>query len=170
VNLGAQNPVDFNELQRHNGCHDSVNFNEQPNRQRSTVTPEEAKKFGRFIADARKARGLTMQAVADAVGLSKSAIFYIEQGRFEAPRVPNLQKLARALEVPVEDLYARAGYTMPEQLPELVPYLRAKYDLPAKAVDELGKYFEQIQTRYGENKSPKEGGKKTGGRRGSRSR
>jgi hypothetical protein len=53
------------------------------------------------------------------------------------------------LRVPVADLYGLAGYEIPEGLPTLQPYLRAKYDLPPEAVADLERYFELLRNYYG---------------------
>jgi hypothetical protein len=59
-----------------------------------------------------------------------------------------LQKLARALEIDPSDLYLEAGYTGVEQLPGLAPYLRAKYELPDEAVEQLAGYFDFVNAKY----------------------
>jgi hypothetical protein len=41
-----------------------------------------------------------------------------------------------------------AGYGDAHGLPALVPYLRAKYDLPTEAVAQLEAHFELINEKY----------------------
>jgi hypothetical protein len=48
----------------------------------------------------------------------------------------------------VQDLYALAGYKITEGLPELQTYLRAKYDMPSQAINELEQYFDYVNTKY----------------------
>ena len=52
--------------------------------------------------------------------------------------------LCEVLGVPIEDLYALAGYDSPKRLPSFQPYLRAKYDLPPEAISDLERYFELL--------------------------
>lgn len=54
---------------------------------------------GGRIAYARKTRGLTMDQLADKVGVSKSAISQWEHGKIENLSAANLLKLAEVLEV-----------------------------------------------------------------------
>ena len=79
----------------------------------------------------------------------KTWVHRIERGEFRNTTPERLQELARALETDVENLYAIAGITVPEQLPEFTAYLRAKYDLPDRAVDQLGEYFQLLRSKYG---------------------
>lgn len=58
----------------------------------------EARALGREIAAARIRRGWTQQQLADAAGLSQSALKLWELGR-RAPTVTHLIQLARALDV-----------------------------------------------------------------------
>ncbi len=70
------------------------------------------------------------------------------------------------LDADVEDFFPLAGYFMPSGLPELVPYMRAKYDLPGEAAEDLERYFARLRKRYGAEGSPKKKGR--GGRHGDR--
>ena len=59
--------------------------------------------MGRKLAAARKAAGLSQQALADATGVSKAMISMMEGG-FRTPRIDLLVRLAAALDVPPADL------------------------------------------------------------------
>jgi predicted transcriptional regulator/transcriptional regulator with XRE-family HTH domain len=59
--------------------------------------------LGQRIRHLRRARGLTLAALAGEVGTASSALSMIENGRRE-PRLSLLQGLAAALDVPVEEL------------------------------------------------------------------
>lgn len=122
------------------------------------MSKEPAKKLGEFIRQARVAKGLTLRALGEAVGMDYSVIAKLELGN-RGPLAPqSLQRLARTLSVDLEDLYALAGYSGPEELPSLVPYLRAKSGLPDEAIDELAAYFSFLETKYGKA-SKDEGGR-----------
>jgi len=60
--------------------------------------------FGRRLSVVRKSRSLTQQQLAEIVGISVVALAYIETGK-RWPRIDTLDKLARALKVPLADLF-----------------------------------------------------------------
>jgi transcriptional regulator with XRE-family HTH domain len=123
--------------------------------------------LGDAIRKAREDKGLSQRQLGKASGVDYSNISRIENGERSAPDVATLQRLARTLDVDVEDFYALAGYLMPEGLPELAPYMRAKYDLPNEAAEELERYFARLQKRYGSGAAAK---KAKGGRHGNTAR
>ncbi|HET8601562.1 MAG TPA: helix-turn-helix domain-containing protein [Segeticoccus sp.] len=63
--------------------------------------------LGRGLRHHRRARGLTLAALAERVGLSASALSLVENGKRE-PRLSVLSELASALGMPVADLLAPA--------------------------------------------------------------
>lgn len=104
--------------------------------------------LGRFIATRRKARGLSMQQLADSVGVSKSVVSDWEHGRM-APKADKLEPLAAALEVSLEDLFALAGHVTPKGLLDLGPYLRARFDeLPDEAIEQIKRYVARVRRKY----------------------
>jgi transcriptional regulator with XRE-family HTH domain len=108
------------------------------------------RQFATFLAERRKARGLTQPQLAKTLGVSKSNVHYWEAGEY-LPKTNLLEPLARALHVSYEDLFALAGYSHPEGLPEFTPYLRAKYTaLPDEALAEAEAFFRNLTERYGE--------------------
>jgi SOS-response transcriptional repressor LexA len=66
--------------------------------------------LGQRVKALRKARHLSQGELADAVGVERSYIAMIETGRTKNPSRDVLTGLARALEVPIEDLLIAAGY------------------------------------------------------------
>jgi transcriptional regulator with XRE-family HTH domain len=110
---------------------------------------ERAKQLGRLIAKYRQAKGLSQRAAADLMGYHHSYLARLEGGDYEAPRPQQLKKMASVLDIPMEDLYALAGYQVEDRLPDFAPYLRAKYDLPTEAVERLDEYFQMLKERYG---------------------
>lgn len=61
------------------------------------------KMLGRKVQKARKKIGLSQEAVAHAVGISRAYMGYIEQGR-NVPSLEVLQKIAKVLKVKLSDL------------------------------------------------------------------
>ena len=109
------------------------------------------RQLGRFLADHRAARGLTLVQVADQVGVSKSTVHKWELGE-SIPKGRVMEPLAQALGVSYEDLFAEAGFAHPEGLPTFQPYLRAKYGaLPDEALAEAEAFFDELTTRYEED-------------------
>lgn len=105
--------------------------------------------FGTFLASRRRELGLSMGQVAEQLGIAKSNVHNYEKGEW-LPKADKMYALAKALDLPYEDLLAAAGMTHPESLPALQPYLRAKYrDLPDEAVREAEAFFSELQERYG---------------------
>jgi hypothetical protein len=67
---------------------------------------------------------------------------------YASPDPRSIGKVARALEVDVEELYVVAGLSTGQGLPGFAPYLRAKYDLPAEAVAQLEAHFQLLNEKY----------------------
>lgn len=100
---------------------------------------------------AHRARArLTVRQLADKAGLVPSTVSRLETGQIDSPRPEHLQQLARALSCDVEDFYALAGYLMPEGLPALRPYLRAKYGMNEATAQRLEGYFQALQDQPNE--------------------
>ena len=109
----------------------------------------QSKALGDLLREKRKLLGYTTYQLADAAGVRNSTVVRFEQGKFQAPRPDKLAKFARLLDIPLADVYARAGYIVPEELPTFEPYLKTKYqDLPTTAIAELKKLFEELLVRH----------------------
>lgn len=95
-------------------------------------------RIGKYIREHREARHLSARKLGQLAELDNSYIIKLEEGAFQAPGPDRLAKIAQALETPVADIYAVAGYTPAHDLPTLMPYLLAKYgELPGKVVTEM---------------------------------
>ena len=102
----------------------------------------------------RLGAGMTVRDLAERAGLVPSTVSRLETGQIAEPRPTHLQKLAQALSIDVEELYAEAGYLQPGALPELRPYLRVKYGLSDEAASRIEGYVDATRTA---NQPPKEG-------------
>jgi transcriptional regulator with XRE-family HTH domain len=108
------------------------------------------KQLGSLLKQKRVAAGLSTRSLASKAGIDDSTVVRLEQGRRETPRPDVLTKLAGALHLNLADVFALAGYAVPQELPTLPAYLRVKYrHLPQPARDELVTYMRNIYTRYG---------------------
>lgn len=117
------------------------------------MSTSDLQQLGTALRRERLRGGMTVRQAATASGMTASTVSRLETGHIDGPRPEHLQALARAYGADIEDLYALAGYLMPERLPELRPYLRAKYGLPEQATDQLDEYFQALRDRWGAQQS-----------------
>jgi transcriptional regulator with XRE-family HTH domain len=115
--------------------------------------------LGTYIKREREAKGWSIRALGRESDIRDTTIMRIERGETTAPEPDILEKLAKALETPLSDLYDLAGYAIPTELPSMPAYLRTKYrDLPEPARDELNSYLEHLRQKYGlDEHGPKDG-------------
>lgn len=69
-------------------------------------------KLAEQLRQLRSDRGLSLRELAEKSGLSNGYISLLENGRVESPSATVLGKLARALEVSLDDLLRAAGVQM----------------------------------------------------------
>lgn len=112
------------------------------------MSNDNSNQLGEAIKAQRAHAGYTVRQLAQLSGVTASTVFRLETGQIDAPKLEHLQRLARALDIEVEDFYALAGYLIPEGLPELRPYLRAKYGLPERAARQLDEYFQALRGQW----------------------
>ncbi len=60
--------------------------------------------FGKRLAELRRARGFTQESLAEKADVTALTVSYIEQGR-QWPRVTTMHRLAKCLNVPIEELF-----------------------------------------------------------------
>lgn len=116
-----------------------------------------SQQLGNLVKQYRQRKGWSQRMAADRMGYHHSYLARIESGAYASPAPKQLKAIARVLGAPIEDLYALAGYQVPERLPALAPYLRVKYDLPEQAVGQLQDYFELLSAKYGSDDVPGDG-------------
>lgn len=105
--------------------------------------------LGEFVRRQRERRGLSLRQAAAAVGINFATLSRMEAGQLAQPGQDLLRRLALTLECDPVELYALAGYEIPD-LPTFAPYLRTKYgQLPEEAIKELSGYFGYLQSYYG---------------------
>lgn len=93
--------------------------------------------LGRKIRDLRLRRGLTVQQLAEATGLSKGFVSQVENGR-TSPSLATLQDLARSLETSV-------AYLVVEE--DQVPYVVRHQDRPHMSVNGNGSRVEIVSAQ-----------------------
>jgi transcriptional regulator with XRE-family HTH domain len=118
-----------------------------------------AKRFGRWLRQRRKTAGLGTTELAKRTGITDGTITRLEQGFIAKPDPRKLSRIAEALDIPLADGYAMAGYDAPHQLPSFRPYLRSKYrGLPADVIADLDRAVANIIRKHGyDPEGPKPG-------------
>jgi transcriptional regulator with XRE-family HTH domain len=93
--------------------------------------------LGRKIRDLRLRRGLTVQQLAEATGLSKGFVSQVENSR-TSPSLSTLQNLARSLETSVAFLVVEE---------DQVPYVVRRQDRPQMSVNGKGSRLEVMSAQ-----------------------
>ena len=115
-----------------------------------SVNQEQAKALGAILRQRRNELGYTTYQVAEAAGVRSSTVVRVEQGKFAAPRPDKLARFAGFLDLSLSDLYTRAGYFVPAELPNFAAYVSAKYHaLPDVAVAQLNRLFDELTQLHG---------------------
>lgn len=105
--------------------------------------------LGDFLRTRREAAGLSLTQMAAKLGISRPYLGRLENGEYEHPAPEILSRMAKSLDVHLEDLYALAGIMMPTDLPDLGPYLRAKHpDWPKLVITELSDFCDFLKHKY----------------------
>jgi transcriptional regulator with XRE-family HTH domain len=116
-----------------------------------SMAPVKRTELGEYIKRARERKGLSIRALGREASIDVSALSRLERGEQMPGNTPDrLGKIASALDINEQDLYTLAGYPIPGGLPDLAPYLMAKYNLPKGAVDDMENYLKATQTAYKE--------------------
>lgn len=114
------------------------------------MEPEQAKRLGTYLREARQAKGLSARQLGDLTDINDATIVRFENGSFTAPAPDKLARIAEALDLSIADVFALAEYASPSELPSFTPYLRTKYrDLPDDAVEQIEKYVARLAKKHG---------------------
>jgi transcriptional regulator with XRE-family HTH domain len=109
------------------------------------VSPKDPASLAETIRRHRERAGLSQQALAKRIGVPASTVHRLERAEVEAPDPDKLERLAAVLEIDPEELFAK--YPAPEKLPDMAPYLRAKYAMSKEAVVEAEQFFSDLAKR-----------------------
>lgn len=123
------------------------------------MADKDVMKLGKILQRKRESLGLSIKGLAREIGMTDTTVMRMEQGQIASPRPDLLAKLAERLDLSLAELYASIGYTVPNDLPSMPAYLRAKYpDLPTPARKELSDYLKKLKDKYGlDENGPKRG-------------
>jgi transcriptional regulator with XRE-family HTH domain len=103
--------------------------------------------LARILRTRREELGLTRRDVARNAGVDRAGLTRAESGQ-KTPAPETLAGLARALGLPLSELYQAAGYPLPE-LPAVGPYLRRAYGFSEATAAEIELYLERIAALEG---------------------
>lgn len=114
-----------------------------------TMSPVDRSELGLYIKEARERKTWSVRATADKMGVNASILSRLERGEQYPAYTPRLlSQIADALELDERYLYALAGLEVTRDLPELAPYLKAKYNLPQGAIDDMENHLRVLKTPY----------------------
>jgi transcriptional regulator with XRE-family HTH domain len=109
-----------------------------------------AQQLGDYLRKHREAKGLSQRRLAGLSGLNQPTVIRIERGDFLSPGPDKLKALAKALDLPLTDVWSMAGYGLDSELPSPMPFLRAKYrDLPEDEMDSLTADVADVLRQHG---------------------
>ncbi|MDT0309661.1 helix-turn-helix transcriptional regulator [Streptomyces sp. DSM 44917] len=107
-------------------------------------------RFGEYITHLRREKNLSTRRLASLAGIDDGALTRLECGKVRTPRPTTVKALATALDVPLADMFARAGYVIPYDLPDVSTYLRVRYGhLPDEALSSLDTYLRDLIDKHG---------------------
>jgi transcriptional regulator with XRE-family HTH domain len=86
----------------------------RPDAPGNPVEARSPRELGEFIREQRRLRRLSLRKLSELSGISNPYLSQIERG-LRRPSAEILQQIARALPLPVETLYVRAGILEPSE-------------------------------------------------------
>lgn len=90
------------------------------------MNQQQARVLGNLLRAKRTELGFSTYQLAAAAGVNSSTVIRIELGQFAAPGPDKLARFAKALGMNLGEIFAKAGYVVPEDLPDIETYLEIK--------------------------------------------
>lgn len=111
---------------------------------------KQAKRLGALLRRKREALGMSSRMLGKLTDVDPVTIQRFEVGFIAVPSPDKLARIAEALGLNLADVYAHAGYAVPNDLPSFMPYLRTKYrDLPAEDAEAIERYAQKLAKKHG---------------------
>lgn len=105
--------------------------------------------FGDYIQHQRERQKLSIRGLARKAGIDSGTLTRLENGDHN-PSLRTLKTLAAALEVPLADLFASAGFATPYDLPTVDTYFHTRYrHLPEDVLKSMSEYCKRLIDEYG---------------------
>lgn len=99
--------------------------------------------FAKRLAQLRMSKGMSLQQVADKVGISKAHVWNLEKGQADNPSMELVLKFAELFRVPVADLVGE-NPDADDQEPEMVAMFRDLKKLDPRDRDIIKGLMEQL--------------------------
>src|SRR2546425_6167003 len=109
---------------------------------------ERLRDLGAFIRDQRRTARLSLRNLSELAGISNPYLSQIERG-LRRPSADVLQQIARALGVPIEALYVRAGILEAGSHGDLAACIRSEPGLTEEQRDALVALYQQFRAGEG---------------------
>lgn len=106
--------------------------------------------FARRLHELRVANRLSLQDVADQVGMSKAHVWNLEKGLSDNPSIEMVRKLADLFKVGVADLVGE-NPAAKNEAPEMVAMFRDLKDLDPRDRDLIRNLMEQMKRKPGDD-------------------
>jgi transcriptional regulator with XRE-family HTH domain len=100
--------------------------------------------LGEYLRVERERAELSQRQLAKLAGLHYSYLARLESGENDHPSPEMVQRIADVLELDPTDLYAYIGVVVPKGLPDLAPYLRAKYHMGDAQIREMAEHLRRL--------------------------
>ncbi len=112
------------------------------------------RELGKFLRGLRPNNKPTLREVSGRTGLSESFLGKLERGEYETLLLETMRQVAKGYGMPLEKLLAVSGYVNWEEppLPDLDVYLRTKFGLTEKGIQEAEQFLEYVQEKHGKTK------------------
>lgn len=115
----------------------------------NTITPAQAKQLAAILRRHRLQLDLSMRKAALQAGINIATIVSLESGTNLAPQPSTLKAVAEALAIDLNQLYTTLNWLPAQPLPNLAPYMRAKYrDLPETAITEVEAFIADLRAKH----------------------
>ena len=102
--------------------------------------------FGRRLHDLRMRKGMSLQDVADAVGMSKAHVWNLEKGLSDNPSIELVTKLADLFRVRIADLVGE-NPDAPDEDPAVVAMFRDLKSLGERDRETIQVLMDQLKRR-----------------------
>ena len=112
------------------------------------------RELGKYLRSLRPDNRPTLRDISGRTGLSESFLGKLERGEYETLLLETMRQVAKGYGVPLEKLLAVSGYVNWEEppLPDLDVYLRTKFGLTEKGIQEAEQFLEYVQEKHGKTK------------------
>jgi transcriptional regulator with XRE-family HTH domain len=112
-----------------------------------SMTSAQAKQSGDLIHKARLAKGLSLRDLELQLGIPRSSLSALEQGRSLRVAPDRLVRLAELLDIAPARLDHATRRTVADSLPEVRTYFRAKYGLTAEQSEQVARYVRRLRSK-----------------------